>query len=324
VGLSWTSRFVLRTNFRACPHTQLNINESVSTAGKARPGGTAIYGIKAIGQPSDAWSATSASVADERASRVQNTKGIHPLDVKRYMGEDYQQRCEGDNDAARESSGGVDHVFTCVCSPSATVPPRMSLADALNPQLSGNGPVGEVYLAHDAKQPPPIDQDEEMDDLFDEDAVVDQAERYSSISPPTPYSILFIDSTWELSHRNASVSDGGQADAISDAEQRHREAMEYAEEEDEPDQDNGHALLEQRTEASALLPNIPSPRSSDGQVHIPPSSFVGFPLTCPRVGSLGCPTLLKWILNHFILTLTLVRTRRMKSSRELRTVGNLQ
>ena len=55
--------------------------------------------------------------------------------------------------------------------------------------------------------------------------------------------------------------------------------MEYAEEEDEPDPDNGHALLEQRTEATALLPNIPSPRSSDGQVRTSPSSLVGFPLT---------------------------------------------
>ena len=119
------------------------------------------------------------------------------------------------------------------------------------------------------------------------------------------------------------MSDGGQADAISDAEQRHREAMEYAEEEDEPDQDSGHALLEQRTEAAALLPNIPSPRSSDGQVCTsPPSSHVGIPLTRPRAGSLGCPTLSKWILNPFIPTLTLARTRKMKSLLELRTVVN--
>ena len=95
MALSWTSRFVLRANFTACPPTQHNINESVSTAGKARPGGTAIYGIEAIGQPSDAWSATSASVADARASRVQKTKGTHPPDVNRDMGEDYQQRCAG-------------------------------------------------------------------------------------------------------------------------------------------------------------------------------------------------------------------------------------
>ncbi|KAF9648886.1 Leo1-domain-containing protein [Thelephora ganbajun] len=126
----------------------------------------------------------------------------------------------------------------------------MSLADALNPHVPENAPLDEVYLSYDAEQPASIDQDEEMDDLFDEDAVVDQAERYS-ISPSVPYHGIFIDN-------------GGQADAISDAEQRHREAMEYAEEDDEPDQDNDHALLE-RTEAAALLPNIPSPKSSDGQ-----------------------------------------------------------
>ena len=120
------------------------------------------------------------------------------------------------------------------------------------------------------------------------------------------------------------MSDGGQADTISDAEQRHREVMEYAEEEDEPDQDNDHALLEQRTEASALLPNIPCPKSSDGQVCTSASSLVGFPLTCPRVGSLGCPTLSKWILNPFILTLTLVRNKKMKNSPEWRTVAKLR
>jgi len=61
----------------------------------------------------------------------------------------------------------------------------MSLADALNPHVSENVPLDDAYLAHDAEQPAPIDQDEEMDDLFDEDAVVDQAERYS-ISPFHP------------------------------------------------------------------------------------------------------------------------------------------
>ena len=66
----------------------------------------------------------------------------------------------------------------------------MSLADALNPHVTENIPLDDAYLAHDAEQPPSIDQDEEMDDLFGEDAVVDQAERYS-ISPVfhiTPYS----------------------------------------------------------------------------------------------------------------------------------------
>ena len=55
----------------------------------------------------------------------------------------------------------------------------MSLADALNPHLPENIPLHGPYPVHDAEQPAPIDQDEEMDDLFDEDAVVDQADRYS-------------------------------------------------------------------------------------------------------------------------------------------------
>ena len=54
----------------------------------------------------------------------------------------------------------------------------MSLADALNPHLSENIQLHGPYVVHDAEQPAPIDQDEEMDDLFGEDAVVDQAERY--------------------------------------------------------------------------------------------------------------------------------------------------
>lgn len=100
--------------------------------------------------------------------------------------------------------------------------------------------------------------------------------------------------------------------------------MEYAEEEEEPDQDDDHGLLEQRTEAAALLPNIPSPKSSDGQVCSSTSSFVGFPLTYLRVGSLGYPTLSKWILNHSTRTLTSAQTRRMKNSPEQRTVVNLR
>jgi len=58
----------------------------------------------------------------------------------------------------------------------------MSLADALNPHISESIPSGDVYPTQDTDQPATVDQDEEMDDLFDEDAVVDQAERYS-ISP---------------------------------------------------------------------------------------------------------------------------------------------
>lgn len=50
------------------------------------------------------------------------------------------------------------------------------------------------------------------------------------------------------------------ADGISSSERKHRQEMEYAEDE-EPDQ-----VVEQVLEADAQIPNIPVPRSSDGSV----------------------------------------------------------
>lgn len=76
----------------------------------------------------------------------------------------------------------------------------MSLADALNPHISENIPLGDVYSTQDAEQPATADQDEEMDDLFDEDAVVDQAERYS-ISP------AFHATTYSSTVRGNSLTD---------------------------------------------------------------------------------------------------------------------
>lgn len=80
----------------------------------------------------------------------------------------------------------------------------MSLADALGPQLSQNVPFNDAYLNYEAEQPQPIDQDEEMDDLFDEDAVVDQVERYS-IPPSVPGYTLFIEVAWELLQERVSI-----------------------------------------------------------------------------------------------------------------------
>lgn len=60
--------------------------------------------------------------------------------------------------------------------------------------------------------------------------------------------------------------------------------MEYAEEEEEPDQDDDHGLLEQRTEAAALLPNIPSPKNTDGQVCTPPAPLSGSHLRTSELG----------------------------------------
>jgi len=95
VASPWTCRSVRRAHFRALPHTQLNINEGVSTARKTRPGGTAIYGLKVIGQPSDSavCRGTPAGVAGARGSRMQNAKRARPPDVNGGIADgDRQQR----------------------------------------------------------------------------------------------------------------------------------------------------------------------------------------------------------------------------------------
>ena len=59
-------------------------------------------------------------------------------------------------------------------------------------------------------------------------------------------------------------------DGISSSERKHREAMEYAED-DEPEQ----TMEEAKLEAHANIPNIPVPRSSDGNVSPLPGSSDG-------------------------------------------------
>ncbi|KAI0644172.1 Leo1-like protein-domain-containing protein [Trametes meyenii] len=85
------------------------------------------------------------------------------------------------------------------------------------------------------------EEEEEMNDLFgeDEDVNLVQHERPASSAP---------------SDRDHVDQDDG----LSSPERRHREQMEYAEE-DEPE-----PVVEQRLEADVAIPNIPVPRSSDG------------------------------------------------------------
>ncbi|KZT01324.1 Leo1-domain-containing protein [Laetiporus sulphureus 93-53] len=58
----------------------------------------------------------------------------------------------------------------------------------------------------------------------------------------------------------ASSEHAEHLDGLSSPERRHREAMEYAEE----DEEGGEPIVEQVLEANAAIPNIPVPRSSDG------------------------------------------------------------
>lgn len=69
-------------------------------------------------------------------------------------------------------------------------------------------------------------------------------------------------SHWETFDRSAITPVSSEhVDGISSPERKHREAMEYAED-DEPEQ----IVEEEVLEASAQIPNIPVPRSSDGNV----------------------------------------------------------
>ncbi|KAH9166315.1 hypothetical protein EDB89DRAFT_2115868 [Lactarius sanguifluus] len=86
---------------------------------------------------------------------------------------------------------------------------------------------------------PYVKQDEEMGDLFGEDSNVDYVQHtwgYSSpVSPPPP------------------------DDGLSSPDRKRRQALEY-EEDEEP-----NPIIEHRLEASVSIPNIPLPKSSDGQ-----------------------------------------------------------
>lgn len=65
-------------------------------------------------------------------------------------------------------------------------------------------------------------------------------------------------------------------DGLSYNERRHREQLEYAEDE-EPE-----PVVEHRLEADVAIPNIPVPRSSDGNVCEPSPLLVpySFPISC--------------------------------------------
>ncbi|KAI0350669.1 hypothetical protein OH77DRAFT_1506878 [Trametes cingulata] len=85
----------------------------------------------------------------------------------------------------------------------------------------------------------PDEKQEELNDLFGEDEDVNMVEHERPASSVTS--------------EHADHDDG-----LSSPERRHREQMEYAEE-DEPE-----PVVEQRLEADVAIPNIPVPRSSDG------------------------------------------------------------
>jgi hypothetical protein len=80
--------------------------------------------------------------------------------------------------------------------------------------------------------------------------------------------------------------------------------LEYAEDDEPPD---GTVEV---VEADVRFPNIPVPKSSNGEVsQLYPFYLSGSTLCLPRTGSFECLILLKWIQNPTIQTLTWVLNR---------------
>ncbi|KAF8269833.1 Leo1-like protein-domain-containing protein, partial [Lactarius quietus] len=99
-----------------------------------------------------------------------------------------------------------------------------------------------------------IKQDEEMGDLFGEDSNVDYVHhnwsenQQVSAAPSAPESGY-----------SSPVSPPTPDDGLSSPDRKRRQALEY-EEDEEP-----NPIIEHRLEASVSIPNIPLPKSSDGQ-----------------------------------------------------------
>ncbi|KAH9072126.1 RNA polymerase II-associated protein [Lactarius deliciosus] len=101
---------------------------------------------------------------------------------------------------------------------------------------------------------PYVKQDEEMGDLFGEDSNVDYVQhtwgenQQVSAAPSAPESSY-----------SSPVSPPPPDDGLSSPDRKRRQALEY-EEDEEP-----NPIIEHRLEASVSIPNIPLPKSSDGQ-----------------------------------------------------------
>ncbi|GJE91156.1 Leo1 domain-containing protein [Phanerochaete sordida] len=130
----------------------------------------------------------------------------------------------------------------------------MSAADIFDDVLTNDPEVKEEASNYDGQQesdrdldtpagkdePMSPQPDADMDDLFGDDKPADEVIHHQEAITP---------------------ASSEHADGISSPDRRHREALEYAEE-DEPEQD---IVEEEVLEASAQIPNIPVPRSSDGK-----------------------------------------------------------
>jgi hypothetical protein len=165
-----------------------------------------------------------------------------------------------------------------------------------------------------------------MGDLFGEDSNVDfvhhsrlvfhQARApvlvpfHASFKPNSDYHLASGAPSAAESRFSSPSSAPPPDDGLSSPDRKRRQALEY-EEDEEP-----NPLIEHRLEASVSIPNVPLPKSSDGQVRISEDTGTRFHLiSCPyhSIGLSGCPILSKWTLNISIRTLTLGQNMRRTS-----------
>lgn len=138
-------------------------------------------------------------------------------------------------------------------SPRPPLRPMSSLAGALIPP-------DLPFQAHDTTMLSPKAEDD-LDDLFQDIQSQDAASADEDRRPES----------------SAPSEQVDQDDRLSSPDRRHREQLEYAEDENEPEPQAPRQLL-----AGVSLPNIPVPRSSDANVS-PPLNDNAYPITHPHL-----------------------------------------
>jgi hypothetical protein len=140
------------------------------------------------------------------------------------------------------------------------------------------GALLDVDMPAETAAGPYIKQDEEMGDLFGEDSNVDYVHHtwgsvlFQLVLPTLIFIVLVPTSENQQvsaapsapeSSYSSPISPPPADDGLSSPDRKRRQALEY-EEDEEP-----NPIIEHRLEASVSIPNIPLPKSSDGQVRLP-------------------------------------------------------